>query len=398
LFRGLNLDLRQRVVAAFRQRFGEDPELFARAPGRVNLLGEHVDYNEGFVLPAAINRDTLVAFRKSRSLHSNLLALDLGEETSFDCQSILNMEDLTGAELSVWARYPAGVMWSLNTTGLDTPGMEAVFASDVPRGAGLSSSASLEMAFGVAWEKLGGWTVAPIQMAQIGLKAENYYVGVHCGIMDQFASACGVKDRLLYLDCRSLEWRTVHLPEKAFIVIADTSVRRSLKGSAYNDRHAACEEAVRILQDYLPGIRTLRDVGVDQFRQYAGCLPDIVAMRTQHIVEEIARTEQAVELLEKNDAIRFGELMNACHASLRDLYEVSCPELDVMAALAQSLPGCYGARLTGGGFGGCTVNLVAGEAVEAFVRNLAAGYKQETGLEPEIYICRAADGAGVETG
>jgi galactokinase len=392
------MDLRQRVFAAFRQRFGEDPEFLARAPGRVNLLGEHVDYNEGFVLPAAIDRDTLVAFRKSRSLHSTLLALDLGEETSFDCQTVLDRQDLTGAELSVWARYPAGVMWSMNAAGLDTPGMEAVFASDVPRGAGLSSSASLEMAFGVAWEKLGSWTVAPIQLAQIGLKAENHYVGVHCGIMDQFASSCGVKDRLLYLDCRSLEWRTVHLPEKAFIVIADTSIRRSLTGSAYNERHAACEEAVRILKEYLPGIRALRDVRVDEFRRYTDRLPAIVAKRAQHIVEEIARTEQAVGLLEKDDAVRFGELMNACHTSLRDLYEVSCPELDGMAALAQSLPGCYGARLTGAGFGGCTVNLVAGEAVETFSRDLAAGYTQETGLKPEIYICRATDGAGVEKG
>ena len=392
------MDLRQRVFEVFHQRFGEDPEFFARAPGRVNLLGEHVDYNEGFVLPAAINWDTLVAFRRSRSLHSTLLALDLGEETSFDCQTVLDRQDITGAELSVWARYPAGVMWSMNSAGLDTPGMEAVFASDVPRGAGLSSSASVEMAFGVAWEKLGSWTVAPIQLAQIGLKAENQYVGVHCGIMDQFASACGVKDRLLYLDCRSLEWRTVYLPEKAFIVIADTSVRRSLTGSGYNERHAACEEAVRILQDYLPGIRALRDVRVNEFRRYAGHLPVIVAKRAQHIVEEIARTEQAVELLEKNDAVGFGALMNVCHTSLRDLYEVSCPELNTMAALAQSLPGCYGARLTGAGFGGCTVNLVAGEAVETFSRDLSAGYTQETGLKPEIYVCRAADGAGVEKG
>ncbi len=389
--------VRQRILAAFHQRFGGDPEFVARAPGRVNLLGEHVDYNDGFVLPAAIDRVTLVAFRKSSTPRSALLALDLGEETSFDNQSVLDRQDSNGTALSHWARYPAGVMWSLNSDGLDTPGMEAVFVSEVPRGAGLSSSASVEMAFGVAWEKLGGWTVAPIQLAKMGLKAEIHYVGLNCGIMDQFASACGVKDRLLYLDCRSLEWRTVSLPEKTVIVIADTSVRRSLTGSAYNERHASCEEAVRILQEYLPGIRALRDVRVEQFRLYSDRLPDIVAKRAQHVVEEITRTELAVELLEKNDAVRFGELMNACHASLRDLYEVSCPELDAMAALAQSLPGCYGARLTGAGFGGCTVNLVAGEAAETFARDLAAGYAKKTGLKPEIYICRAADGAGVET-
>jgi len=249
----------------------------------------------------------------------------------------------------------------------------------------------------VAWEKLGGWTLPPIQLARLGLKAEINYVGLKCGIMDQFASACGVKGRLLYLDCRSLEWRTVRLPEKTVIVIADTSVRRSLAGSAYNERHASCEEAVRILQEYLPGIRALRDVSVAEFQRYTGHLPDIVAKRARYIVEEIARTGQAVELLENNDVVRFGELMNACHASLRDLYEVSCPELDMMVALAQSLPGCYGARLTGAGFGGCTVNLVSAQAAEAFARDLAAGYTKRTGLRPEVYICRAADGAGVET-
>ncbi len=391
------MDLRQRILAAFRQRFRADPEFVARAPGRVNLLGEHVDYNEGFVLPAAIDRVTLVAFRNSGSPRSTLLALDLGEETSFDCRSVLDKQDSDGVALSVWARYPAGVLWAINTTGLETPGLDAVFASQVPRGAGLSSSASVEMAFGVAWEKLGGWTLPPIQLAKLGLKAEIQYVGLDCGIMDQFASACGVKDRLLYLDCRSLEWRAVRLPEKTVIVIADTSVRRSLTGSAYNERHASCEEAVRILQEYLPAIRALRDVSVADYQRYADRLPDIVAKRAKHIVEEIARTGQAVELLENNDAVRFGELMNACHASLRDLYEVSCPELDAMAALAQSLPGCYGARLTGAGFGGCTVNLVAGQAAEAFARDLVVGYTQETGLLPEIYICRAVDGARVET-
>jgi galactokinase len=390
------MDLRQRILAAFRQRFGVNPEFVARAPGRVNVLGEHVDYNEGFVLPAAIDRVTLVAFQKSRSPLSTLLALDLGEETSFDRQSVHDRQDSNGAVLSFWARYPAGVLWAINAEELDTPGMQAVFASDVPRGAGLSSSASVEMAFGVAWEKLGGWTLAPIHLAKIGLKAEIDYVGLNCGIMDQFASACGVKDRLLFLDCRSLEWQAVCLPKKTVIVIADTSVRRSLKSSTYNERHAACAEAVRILQEYIPGVRSLRDVSPSQFHRYANRLPDIVAKRAQHVVEEIARTRQSIKLLENNDAVQFGQLMNACHSSLRDLYDVSCPELDTMVALARKLPGCYGARLTGAGFGGCTVNLVAGEAADLFARDLAAGYTQETGLKSEIYICHATDGAGVE--
>jgi galactokinase len=389
------MDLHQRILTEFHRRYEADPEYIARAPGRVNLLGEHVDYNEGIVLPAAIDRVTLVAFRKSRTPTSTILAFDLGEETSFDLSSVLNRQGSTGSALPAWTRYPAGVMWSLNAEGLDTPAMEAVFASEVPRGAGLSSSASVEMAFGVAWERLGGWSLAPIQLAKIGLKAEIHYVGLKCGIMDQFASACGVKDRLLFLDCRSLEWRTVRLPEETAIVIADTSVRRSLMSSGYNERQAACVESVRILKEFLPGIRSLRDVNVEQFHQLADQLPDLVSKRAQHVVEEITRTMQAVESLENNDAILFGELMNECHASLRDLYDVSCPELDVMVALAQSLPGCYGARLTGAGFGGCTVNLVACESTETFSRDLASGYSKITGLQPELYICQATDGAAI---
>jgi galactokinase len=276
--------------------------------------------------------------------------------------------------------------------------MDCVFASDVPRGAGLSSSASVEMAFGVAWEKLGGWTVPAMQMAKLGQRAENQYVGVNCGIMDQFASACGVKDRALFLDCRSLEWQTVRLPEDVSIVIANTSVQRSLTGSGYNDRRSACEEAVRILQGFLPGIQALRDVSVDEFNRYAGKLPELVEKRARHIVEEIERTGSAVALLEAGNVTRFGELMNQCHVSLRDLYEVSCPELDTMVEIAQTLPGCYGARLTGAGFGGCTVNLVAQAATETFASELARIYEHKTGLHPEIYICHAADGAGVETG
>jgi galactokinase len=391
------MDIRPRILTAFQQRFGTDPEFVSRAPGRVNLLGEHVDYNEGFVLPVAIDRDTLVAFRRSGSPRSTLVALDLGQEISFDSQSVLDKQDSEGLPLSGWALYPAGVSWALAAARLGTTGMEAVFASQVPRGAGLSSSASVEMAFEVTWKKLGGWSVPPIQMAQICLKAEIQYVGVNCGIMDQFTSACGIKDRILYLDCRSLDWRSLRLPEKTVLVIADTAVRRSLTDSAYNDRHASCEEAVRILKEYLPGIYSLRDVSLEQFQRYSDRLPPVVARRARHVIEEIARTELAMALLENNNAAGFGGLMNACHVSLRDLYEVSCPELDTMVALAQSLPGCYGARLTGGGFGGCTVNLVAASAGDSFAGQLAAGYEKATGLHPEVFICHAADGASVET-
>jgi len=285
------------------------------------------------------------------------------------------------------------VMWSLMEEGLPTPSIHAVFSSNVPRGSGLSSSASVEMAFLIAWQTLGGWTLPPMKRALLGQKAENKYVGVNCGIMDQFASACGVENKLLLLDCRSLEWKPIPLPEDISIVIADTTVRRKLTSGEYNRRRSACEEAVQLLQTDLPTIKSLRDVSVEEFNRLANKLPDEIEKRARHVVEEIGRSNQAEALLEAGDIRNFGRLMNECHDSLRDLYEVSCPELNVMVDIAQSLNGCHGARLTGAGFGGCTVNLVANENVDGFAKALASGYEKETGLQPEIYITRASNGA-----
>jgi galactokinase len=263
----------------------------------------------------------------------------------------------------------------------------------VPRGAGLSSSASVEMAFGIAWSTLGSWKLPPMQLAQLGQKAENQYVGVNCGIMDQFASACGVADRLLLLDCRSLDWRTLPIPENISIVIADTSVRRKLTSSGYNERRQACEDAVRILSSELMGIKSLRDVNLEDFNRLSHKMPEVVEKRARHVVEEIDRTSRAIPLLENGSISEFGQMMNECHASLRDLYEVSIPELDKMSEIAQGLPGCYGARLTGAGFGGCTVNLVEKSSVEEFADKLAKRYNRITKLKSKIYICRASDGA-----
>lgn len=244
-----------------------------------------------------------------------------------------------------------------------------------------------------AWQTLDGWTLPPMQRALLGQKAENQYVGVNCGIMDQFASACGVGDNLLLLDCRSLEWEAVPLPRGVSIVIADTTIRRRLTSGEYNQRRAACEQAVRLLQGYLPGIRSLRDVSVEAFERFAGELPEETGRRARHVVEEIERTQQARAALEAGDVQRFGSLMNECHASLRDLYEVSCPELNTMVEIARSLDGCFGARLTGAGFGGCTVNLVTDDCLASFVPALAEGYEAETGLRPEVYVTHASGGA-----
>lgn len=384
------------ITALFQQHFGQAPTHRARAPGRVNLLGEHVDYNDGFVLPVGIDRATYIAFGPSGSDISTIMAADLqAEVTSFTLASVNAHISSDGKPLSSWAKYPAGMAWALANGGLALAGMNAVFASEVPRGAGLSSSASVEMAFAVAWKALGGWHITAMELALLGQRAENKYVGVNCGVMDQFASACAEKDRLLLLDCRSLKYRTLPLPQDIAIVIADTTVRHSLTTSAYNNRRSACEEAVRILKHTLPHIMALRDVSVTDFNHLATKLPVEVEKRARHVIEEVDRTKRAADLLESGDMTQFGRLMNECHLSLRDLYEVSCPELDIMVREAQSLKGCYGARLTGAGFGGCTVNLVARDEAKAFALALAENYESETDYRPEVYICEASPGAGL---
>jgi galactokinase len=371
-------------------------QIIIRAPGRVNLLGEHVDYNDGCVLPAAIDRAVrLAAFSRSDS-RVILHAADLNRTVAFDLERLDTKTDIEGHPLPSWALYPAGVAQALQQRGLPTCGLEAAYTSDVPVGAGLSSSAAVEIAFAALWEALGGWQVDRITLAKIGQEAENRYVGVNSGLMDQFASANGVEGHALFFDTRSLEWRPMPLPTRTVIVIADSRVRRSLTTSAYNDRRAACEQAVEWLRPHLPGIRALRDVSPAQFERYAPDLPEIPRLRAQHIVNEIARVEQAVICLQGGDAEGFGQLMLAGHASLRDLFQVSCPELDSLVEVARDLPGCFGARLSGAGFGGCTVNLVAEDLAEAFIEKLKTGYTRHTGRAADVYLCHASRSAHVE--
>ncbi len=270
--------------------------------------------------------------------------LDLGAaEVSFTQASLPEKTQVNTSPLPVWGLYPAGVAFALLNHNHPVVPIQAVFASDVPRGSGLSSSASVEAAFCTAWHSLGKLNIPLMEQAAICLEAENSYVGVHCGIMDQFASLCGVENRLLQLDCRSLAWDTLPLPEDLSIVIADTRVPRSLNASAYNQRRRECSEAVHLLQKHLPWIQSLRDVSPAELDEFEGILPHPINLRARHVVQEIARTLQAKILLEAGDGEGFGRLMDACHASLRDLYEVSCPELDVMVTIARSLtglPGC----------------------------------------------------------
>jgi len=390
------MSLRETVTEQFKKAYGgQEPAFVAQAPGRVNLLGEHVDYNDGWVLPAAIDRAVYLAVGARETTLASIGAADLNESVSFRVNETASKQNAVGHPLPSWALYPAGVAQSLQEAGLTVSGLDAIFASDVPRGAGLSSSAAVELAFAVAWRELVGWEKNGMELALLCQKAENQYVGVNCGIMDQFASANGLANHALLLDCRSLEWQPVPLPNNVSIVIADTMKRRELGKSEYNNRREACEEAVRTLGAVIPGIKALRDVSVADFDKYSHLLDPLVAKRARHVVEECDRTIKAVEALKHNDIATFGWAMNESHRTLRDLYEVSCPELDAMVAAAQPLEGCYGARLTGAGFGGCAVALVDNSVAQNFREELAKRYEAATGIKPEIYVCRASDGARV---
>ncbi|MCC6188802.1 MAG: galactokinase [Anaerolineales bacterium] len=395
------------VEGAFRAAFQAPPEFIVRAPGRVNLLGEHVDYNDGWVLPAAIDRAAYLAARAAPEPVVSLAAPDLEASAAFRL-SELDAEDdpaaganprldAIGRPLARWAWYPAGVAWALRRHGLRVVGLEAALTSTVPRGAGLSSSAAVEVAFAAAWQRLGGWELPPLELARLCQRAENRYVGVASGLMDQFASICGRAGHALLLDCRTLDWQPVPLPAGVSIVVADSGVRREIARSEYNTRRAQCQVALAGLRQAMgnPGLRALRDVSVEDFNRYAPALDPLVARRARHVVEECARTRAAAGLLRAGRVADFGALMNECHASLRDMYEVSCLELDALAEAAQRIEGCFGARLTGAGFGGCTVNLVAAATAEDFRRDLSRAYQEATGRQAAIWVCQAADGAAV---
>ena len=374
-----------------------DARFISKAPGRVNLLGEHVDYNGGGVLPAAIDRAVTITAAPREGRIARLHALDLHESTAFSLEGLAEKRDLEGKPLPGWARYPAGVAWALQQRGLSTPSLEAEITSDIPIGAGLSSSAALEVGFAALWQRLGGWQASRMDLAQMCQAAENTYVGMNCGLMDQFASAHGVAGHVLYFNTQSLDFYPVPLPAGTVLVVADSTVRHVLTDSGYNDRRAECDQALALLKTRMPEIRALCDVTPGELEQHAALLPEVIRKRAEHVVDECARVEQAVALLKAGDAKAFGQLMYAGHASLRDLYQVSIPELDTLVSLAARLPGCYGARMTGGGFGGCTVNLVAEDQAQAFIQSLRDGYLQATGRRAEVYLCHASDGVRVET-
>ncbi|MCJ7660058.1 MAG: galactokinase [Anaerolineales bacterium] len=384
------------VQTLFQEYFKTSSTISTRAPGRVNLMGAHVDYNDGPVIPAAIDRAVYLSGAADAENTVTLYAHDLEAQITFQLDTLESKTDINGDPLPEWALYPAGVAWSLQKAGLDVLGLKAVYTSDVPVGAGLSSSAAVEVVFAVTWGALGGWEIDSMRLAQLCQRAENEYVGVASGLMDQFASIHGVEDHALYFDTRDLTWEPVPLPTETALVIADSGVRRSLTTSAYNERRASCEQAVELLKEYMPEIRSLRNVSPVEFAAFGDFLPPVVRHRAEHVVKEIARVQSALAALRSNNTQSFGALMFSGHASSRDLYEASCPELDALVEIAHAAPGCIGARLTGAGFGGCTVNLVEESKTSEFIDTLVERYHEKTGRETDVYLCRASAGASVE--
>ena len=386
---GVNPALVQRATARFVERFGDPAPQIAVAPGRVNLIGEHTDYNDGFVLPMAIGRAVVIAFRRrdDRVLRGHSVAFDETKEMDLDSLAAPGGDD--------WLSYVAGVAWAFAGDGLEAPGLDVVVHGDVPLGAGLSSSAALEMATARALATAGGLDWDPIRMAKLGQKAENEYVGMNCGIMDQFASAVSRAGHAVLLDCRSLETRPVPVPERATVVVMDTGARRSLAGSAYNDRRAACERVVAHLRTLDSSVRALRDASLDLLESAEADLDPTDLKRARHVVPENERPVLMADALQTGELTRAGQLMNDSHASLRDLYEVSCEELDRMTEIARDQPSCFGARMTGAGFGGCAVALVEADSTGAFCETVLSSYKKSHDLPAALYPCRPMAGARV---
>lgn len=382
-----------RVRAGFRSRFGRPPEVVVRAPGRINLIGAHVDHHEGWVLPGAIDRSVWLAAARIDRPTLDLVALDL------DQRQTVSLEDPPlppAVDGGGWWSYPHAVAAALEQQSLPVCGLEAVYGGDLPRAAGVSSSAAVEVAFALAWQTLGRWLASREQLAAAARRAENTYLGVQSGIMDQLASLCGQEGHLLLLDCRDLSYRPIALPRKLVVLVADSGVRRRLAGSAFNERRKQTLSALDHLRRTRPELRSLRDITVSDFDSLARGLPPLSARRARHVVEECARVRRCAAALEGGDLDEVAALVRASHESSRHNQEVSLPELDELAAAAWPVPGCYGARLSGGGFGGCVTALTHVDAVDDVAGAMTDAFAGRFHRRPEIFGCAIADGASVE--
>ena len=364
----------------YRDAYNNTDNLYTgRASGRVNLIGGHTDYNDGYVLPIPLDRDIWIVGSPRNDDTVNAYAADFDEWATF------SLKDVTSKNTAQWVNYIQGVAWSLHKRGYILRGVDLVIKGTVPIGAGLSSSAAIEVAALRLFSKISGFTVEPVEAAYICMEAENDYVGVKCGVMDQFVASLGRRGNALFIDCRTNDFELLSLPPDVRVVIVNSNVKRELASSAYNERRAQCMEGVKILEQYLPGIRALRDVSVSDLNEFGHNLPPLIYRRCHHVVTENARVLEGVRALKAEDMMKLGELINASHASLRDNYEVSSDELNILVETAQSLPQTLGSRMTGAGFGGCTVNLVKANSVLDFTRKISEGYFEATGLSAEIY-------------
>lgn len=376
----------------FRKRFGSDACVF-RAPGRVNLIGEHTDYNDGFVMPAAIDFSTWVAASSNSQTALRIYSRQYDELVS------LNLKTLAGPPTGHWADYVRGVAYGLQNAGVKLCGADLLIDGQVPLGAGLSSSAALELSTATALLSLASSELPALDVVKLCQRAEHDFVGTRCGIMDQFISRFAKAGTALLLDCRSLEYEPVRLPPDVSIMVCNTMVKHALASGDYNLRRQDCEAGVQILRQHAPAIRSLRDVSFDELEAHRASLPERIYRRCRHVVTEIARTRQAADALRHSDLEQLGSLMEQSHESLRVDYEVSCAELDAMVEAAWHCEGVFGTRMTGGGFGGCTVAIVQAGAAGDIREKVAKRYREVTGISPDIYVVNAADGAGqVEIG
>jgi galactokinase len=371
----------------FRELYGEPARVY-RAPGRVNLIGEHTDYNDGFVMPVAIDLCVWVAIapRVDRKL--------LVRSINFPDTAEVDLEAKVPHARNHWSDYVQGVAVILTRAGCRLQGANLLIRGDVPIGAGLSSSAAIEVATALALLDNSELVTDRVELAELCRSAENEFVGARVGIMDQFVSCCAQAGQALFLDCRSLEYWLVPLPPNVSLVTCNTMVKHRHASGEYNTRRAQCEEGVRLLSRSLPNIRALRDVTAEELERHGHDLPETIRKRCRHVILENARVSAASTALQDGDLVTFGRLMKESHRSLRGDYEVSCPELDVMVELAEKQEGVYGARMTGGGFGGCTVNLVKSDAAALFEKSVSVAYEKATGLSPQILVTSAAAGVG----
>lgn len=376
------------LTQEFKRHFNAEPKLFF-APGRVNLIGEHTDYNDGFVLPCAIGFRTWIAVAVRADTKLVLRSVAFHDQFEFNAQK------LPDRRLQAWCDYSLGVAVELHRLGARLPGANLLVNGEVPIGAGLSSSAAIEVATALGLLSLTERQLPLEDVAKLCQRAECEFVGARVGIMDQFVSCLGKKGHALLLDCRSLKYERIAIPEQVKLVICNTMVKHELSSGEYNIRRKECEEGVRILSGKYPQVKALRDVTLEQLSAARQALSPVIYRRCLHVVEENERVLRTVEQFRSGNLEAVGRLMLASHASLRDLYEVSCSELNTLVEIAQTLPGCYGARMTGGGFGGCTVNLVDASSAQTFAEEISRAYEAKTGIHPEVYICEPASGAGV---